>query len=252
MNYGSIKYNLGFLPGRQGLHGGGPGRHRQHPRRRPGRLHPGLPRGLGLGLHPQRRAMARRDRLHDSDHRPAGSPSGHPRARRWRRKCLMSRFFAGAGPWIVLALAAALPPARPRPLEPVYLVRVGGVIGLFMLLGLGLNFTLGYVGLFDLGFIAFYAVGRLRRRPSRCARLPSPRWPSSGGRWSPRGARAPRGDHPPPARGLPGGRHDGLRRDRAPDHQQPRRPHQRAQRACRWRPWRPLGAPLENVQYYLR
>ena len=40
-----------------------------------------------------------------------------------------------------------------------YLVRVGGIVGLFMLLGVGLNFTLGYVGLFDLGYIGFYAVG---------------------------------------------------------------------------------------------
>ena len=61
-------------------------------------------------------------------------------------------------PWIVLALAAAFPFVAGA-LEANYLVRVGGVIGLFMLLGLGLNFTLGYAGLFDLGFIAFYAIG---------------------------------------------------------------------------------------------
>lgn len=61
-------------------------------------------------------------------------------------------------PWVVLALAAAFPFVMGA-LEANYLVRVGGVIGLFMLLGLGLNFTLGYAGLFDLGFIAFYAIG---------------------------------------------------------------------------------------------
>lgn len=61
-------------------------------------------------------------------------------------------------PWAVLALAAAFP-FLAGALEANYLVRVGGVIGLFMLLGLGLNFTLGYAGLFDLGFIAFYAIG---------------------------------------------------------------------------------------------
>ncbi|MEK7234123.1 MAG: branched-chain amino acid ABC transporter permease [Elusimicrobiota bacterium] len=61
-------------------------------------------------------------------------------------------------PWIVLGLAAVFPFIA-APLDAQYLVRVGGVIGLFMLLGLGLNFTLGYAGLFDLGFIAFYAIG---------------------------------------------------------------------------------------------
>lgn len=61
-------------------------------------------------------------------------------------------------PWILLALAAIFPFVAGA-MEANYLVRVGGVIGLFMLLGLGLNFTLGYAGLFDLGFIAFYAIG---------------------------------------------------------------------------------------------
>lgn len=61
-------------------------------------------------------------------------------------------------PWALLALAAAFPFVAAAAEAP-YLVRVGGVIGLFMLLGLGLNFTLGYVGLFDLGYIAFYAIG---------------------------------------------------------------------------------------------
>ncbi len=61
-------------------------------------------------------------------------------------------------PWILLAAAAAFPFVAGA-IEANYLVRVGGVIGLFMLLGLGLNFTPGYAGLFDLGFIAFYAIG---------------------------------------------------------------------------------------------
>ncbi len=55
-----------------------------------------------------------------------------------------------------------------------YLVRVGGVIGLFMLLGLGLNFTLGYAGLFDLGFIAFYAIGAYTTAISMRAGIPPP------------------------------------------------------------------------------
>lgn len=60
--------------------------------------------------------------------------------------------------WAAVALAAALP-LLVRGTDLSYLVRVGGIVGLFMILGLGLNFTLGYVGLFDLGFIAFYAIG---------------------------------------------------------------------------------------------
>ncbi len=64
-------------------------------------------------------------------------------------------------PWMpVLALAAVcLLPFIAHIAHFPYLVRVGGVVGLFMLLGVGLNFTLGYVGLFDLGYIAFYAIG---------------------------------------------------------------------------------------------
>jgi len=40
-----------------------------------------------------------------------------------------------------------------------YYIRSLGLIGLYALLALGLNFTLGYAGLFDLGYIAFYAIG---------------------------------------------------------------------------------------------
>ena len=40
-----------------------------------------------------------------------------------------------------------------------YLNRALGLVGLYVLLALGLNFTLGFVGLFDLGYIAFYALG---------------------------------------------------------------------------------------------
>ncbi len=60
--------------------------------------------------------------------------------------------------WVLLAAALSLP-FLARALEFSFLTRVGGVVGLLMLLSLGLNVTLGYVGLFDLGFIAFYAVG---------------------------------------------------------------------------------------------
>lgn len=76
-------------------------------------------------------------------------------------------------PWALLALALGFPFVAGA-LEAQYLVRVGGVIGLFMLLGLGLNFTLGYAGLFDLGFIAFYAVGAYTTAIAMRAGLPAP------------------------------------------------------------------------------
>ncbi|MBK8574146.1 MAG: branched-chain amino acid ABC transporter permease [Elusimicrobia bacterium] len=40
-----------------------------------------------------------------------------------------------------------------------FLVRILGVMGLYGILALGLNLVLGYVGLLDLGFMAFYAIG---------------------------------------------------------------------------------------------
>jgi branched-chain amino acid transport system permease protein len=40
-----------------------------------------------------------------------------------------------------------------------FLLRLGGVAGLYMLLALGLNIVIGFVGLLDLGFMAFYAIG---------------------------------------------------------------------------------------------
>lgn len=40
-----------------------------------------------------------------------------------------------------------------------YLIRIAGIAGLYMLLALGLNLVIGFVGLLDLGFMAFYAIG---------------------------------------------------------------------------------------------
>jgi branched-chain amino acid transport system permease protein len=40
-----------------------------------------------------------------------------------------------------------------------YLIRIFGIAGLYMLLALGLNLVVGFVGLLDLGFMAFYAIG---------------------------------------------------------------------------------------------
>src|ERR1700730_3745905 len=40
-----------------------------------------------------------------------------------------------------------------------YVIRLAGIAGLYMLLALGLNLVIGFVGLLDLGFMAFYAIG---------------------------------------------------------------------------------------------
>ncbi len=70
-------------------------------------------------------------------------------------------------------------PASERPLDPdrgvarrspvllavlPYLVgpvvsTILGSVGIFLLLGLGLNIVVGYAGLLDLGYVAFFAVG---------------------------------------------------------------------------------------------
>lgn len=60
--------------------------------------------------------------------------------------------------WALLA-AAVLVPWSLQGGEYAHLIRSCGAIGLYALLALGLNFTMGYVGLFDLGYIAFYALG---------------------------------------------------------------------------------------------
>jgi len=40
-----------------------------------------------------------------------------------------------------------------------YLVRVAGTIGLYVMLAVGLNIVVGFAGLLDLGYVAFYAIG---------------------------------------------------------------------------------------------
>ena len=77
----------------------------------------------------------------------------------------------------VRARAAAMPPDRQRKAKlVVYAALVGlllllplivgqrlsevlGTIGIYVLLGLGLNIVVGFAGLLDLGYVAFYAVG---------------------------------------------------------------------------------------------
>lgn len=76
-------------------------------------------------------------------------------------------------PWVVFALAAAFPFIAAA-LGANFLARTGGQVGIAMLLGLGLNFTLGYAGLFDLGFIAFHAIGAYTMAIAMRAGVPAP------------------------------------------------------------------------------
>jgi branched-chain amino acid transport system permease protein len=57
--------------------------------------------------------------------------------------------------WV--AFAAALL-AMPYLVGPV-VSRILGTVGIFLLLGLGLNIVVGYAGLLDLGYVAFFSVG---------------------------------------------------------------------------------------------
>jgi branched-chain amino acid transport system permease protein len=62
--------------------------------------------------------------------------------------------------WAIVGAAAFLIlPAVVEHTRLAFLNRSLGLVGLYMLLALGLNFTLGFAGLFDLGYIAIYAVG---------------------------------------------------------------------------------------------
>ena len=51
------------------------------------------------------------------------------------------------------------------------LSEVVGTVGLYVLLGLGLNIVVGFAGLLDLGYVAFYAVGAYIDRAPDLARL---------------------------------------------------------------------------------
>lgn len=60
--------------------------------------------------------------------------------------------------WVSLGLLVILLFLMPRVLGP-YLSEVANGVGLFILMGLGLNIVVGFAGLLDLGYVAFYAIG---------------------------------------------------------------------------------------------
>src|SRR5437764_14073010 len=61
--------------------------------------------------------------------------------------------------WIAASLIFGLGPFFLQTTRMAFLIRLGGIAGLYMLLALGLNIIVGFVGLLDLGFMAFYAIG---------------------------------------------------------------------------------------------
>ena len=141
-------------------------------------------------------------------------------------------------------------------------VETGVVMLVFIMMAVGLNIVVGYAGLLDLGYVAFYAMGAYTAAwlasqfaGAKCPRAgfgidnclrPSPRSTDFGGVgvtpgiggihvsiWLILAARRPvdradrRGHRPAdaaPARRLPGDRHARLRRDPAPDRPQRERP----------------------------
>jgi branched-chain amino acid transport system permease protein len=79
---------------------------------------------------------------------------------------------------IVLALLALFLIIAPLFIG-VYWNQVLGTIGLFVLLGLGLNIVVGFAGLLDLGYVGFYAIGAYT-----IAVLTSPDYPFGLGFWA--------------------------------------------------------------------
>lgn len=61
--------------------------------------------------------------------------------------------------WAAAALAFLALPLLLAGTGYAFLIRLLGVMGLYLILAAGLNVVLGYVGLLDLGFMAFYAIG---------------------------------------------------------------------------------------------
>jgi branched-chain amino acid transport system permease protein len=58
--------------------------------------------------------------------------------------------------WGILLVVAV---AFPLVVQNRYYVDVAALTGLYVMLGLGLNIVVGYAGLLDLGYVAFYAIG---------------------------------------------------------------------------------------------
>lgn len=79
-----------------------------------------------------------------------------PRPQTRSRSVLMKRLRSAIT--LIVVIAVALLPILNFP-QGTYWVRVVGYAGLYIILGLGLNVVVGFAGLLDLGYVAFYAIG---------------------------------------------------------------------------------------------
>src|SRR5207253_11008974 len=139
------------LPGRPPrLHGGGARRHRQHARRRARRSLHRISVGVERPVH--LRPLDQRDRLPDPHSRPR-LPSPGPAGRAVGRQGMTP-----ALRWTALVAALLAYPFVDRALglQTVHAVSDGMI---YVLLALGLNIVVGYAGLLDLGYAAFFAIG---------------------------------------------------------------------------------------------
>jgi branched-chain amino acid transport system permease protein len=81
--------------------------------------------------------------------------AGGPVALRFRALPDQQRRGVGIGGLVLLVAFLVILPQ----LLGAFLSEVVGTVGLFVLMGLGLNIVVGYAGLLDLGFVAFFAIG---------------------------------------------------------------------------------------------
>lgn len=61
--------------------------------------------------------------------------------------------------WVLIAAAVLALPAYFQVVQNFFFVRIFAVMGIYVMLALGLNIVVGFAGLLDLGYIAFYAMG---------------------------------------------------------------------------------------------
>src|SRR5262245_33389074 len=71
---------------------------------------------------------------------------------------LLARLEA-VNPFVLGGLLVAAAALVPLATSNEYVIRTAGNICLFALLALGLNVVVGYAGLLDLGYVAFYGIG---------------------------------------------------------------------------------------------
>lgn len=63
------------------------------------------------------------------------------------------------GVWATALTLLLIVPYFLQSTSVAFVIRLAGIAGLYMLLALGLNLVIGFTGLLDLGFMAFYAIG---------------------------------------------------------------------------------------------